>query len=363
MLKLPGTHLGVQVVTVREIGGFQAQADGRHAGAAHGPGHPVVDAADVQGVGGMKAQVQAGRGDAFEQRQGMGLGIHQEGIVVEGHVTHPETPVPMGDLLENQLRAAPLAHRRQDGGGAVGAAVRASPGGEQRDEGHPALQVQGRQRMGVQVVGVEARIRPVPGELGRHVQHRLFPGPGHHPVGTGMAPGVIGQQGGIDAAQHHRPAGKGVPELGDGLGDPRGPVGHQAGDQDEIRRWHGGQVFPQPGHRNPVAREGARHVGQPRRLGNGGFQERPAALASRRNGGGGAGVEPVQAVVVGHAVAVPAQDGRQQKQAQGAGPEVVGGEIVDPGVDQQNARGWGAHGSGKYCMEVFFSSRWLNSRM
>jgi len=47
------------------------------------------------------------------------------------------------------------------------------------------------------------------------------------------------------------------------------------------------------------------------------------------------GMMSVQAVDVGNHQVVPAQDAGQNQQTQRFGPEVVGGEIMNPGVDQQ----------------------------
>ncbi len=103
--------------------------------------------------------------------------------------------------------------------------------------------------------------------------------------------------------------------------------------------------------------------------------ERSPAVAGAGIGMGAPGMETVQTVQVANAEAmIPEQPGQGQ-QTQRPGPEIVGGEIVNPGIDQQQVRPVGAHGvgdpssgrsgsmSGKYCMEVFFSSRRLNKSL
>ena len=127
----------------------------------------------------------------LEKRPGMTVRIHQQGIIVKGEIPHPEAGVPVFDFGQDPRHGLPPVHRGQPRRGAVGAAIRAPAHGEQGRERNPALQVEGRKGMGVQVVRVKTQIRPAASNLGRQVDHGLFPGTGHNPVSAGILPGMI----------------------------------------------------------------------------------------------------------------------------------------------------------------------------
>jgi len=50
-------------------------------------------------------------------------------------------------------------------------------------------------------------------------------------------------------------------------------------------------------------------------------------------------MKPVLAVQVGDAKSLKAENGPDDQQAQGFGPEIIGGEIMNPGIDQKDMGG------------------------
>ena len=150
-------------------------------------------------------------------------------------------------------------------------------------------------------------------------------------------------EGGVDAAQYEGRVGKGSLQDGDGGPDARVPVGHRGGYQDQIGPGCARQVFPKPGLADAVAGETARNTLQSRRVGQGGFKVGAAAVARKGIGSGGFGMKPVEAVHIGQSIALPPQQAGQGEQPQGLGPHVIGGEIVDPGIDQEDMGRVGGH--------------------
>ena len=143
--------------------------------------------------------------------------------------------------------------RLQRSGCAVGAAVGAAARGQQRHPGEAALQVEGRERVAVELIGVERRGR-APSGVGFHqVQQTRLARAGEHRIGPRPPAGVIRAEGRVGAAQHHRDVRKGVLHHRDRFHDPRVPVGHGRGDQDEVRARHAFEIVAQPVRIDPVA--------------------------------------------------------------------------------------------------------------
>ncbi len=202
-------------------------------------------------------------------------------------------------------------------------------------------------------------------------QHRLSLARDNQ-IGPGKRCGMVMTQSGVFSPQDHRDIRKHRPDHGNGFRHPGGPVGHQGGDKNQIRRIHGRQVFVKPFRKDSVPGKGLPGPGkrpgrrrQHLRQGHRGFAERPPAVQGCFHRPGLKGMKPVQTVDETDPDTGPAQHTGQAQQAQGFQPEIKRGKVVNPGIHAQDM-GRIRHGidqSSKYFMEVFFSSFLENSRL
>ena len=162
-----------------------------------------------------------------------------------------------------------------------------------------------------------------------------FPRPGNHPVGAAVLFGVLPAQAGVDPSQDDRRPREVLPGQADGRGHPGVPVSHEGGHQDGRGPGDVGQTGPKRRFADavtPVA------PGDPRK-GRGWRHDFLGVAAGAE--GAGPGVGRVQAIQPMDRIAPGLQQPRQIKQPQRPGEKIVGREIIDPGVDQEEGgRTW-----------------------
>ena len=169
-MKLVGRHLLLLFRTSGWAGGFQSEAHGFESGPLHQARDGRGDPADVQGIGGVEAYLQAVPDHPFEKRHRVVFGLHQQGVVVKHEISHAEIAMPAADFFHDPFRAAGYAIGVQFLRRTVGTGERAALGGQQRDVTDAVLQVVRRVRIGVQVLRVKACGRPISGDLCHHIQ-------------------------------------------------------------------------------------------------------------------------------------------------------------------------------------------------
>ena len=270
-------------------------------------------------------------GQFFQDHQEVVRGPHQQGVVIEGRVREAPSVLPVNQLGRNVLGPAPPVNRLQLPGGAVGAIQGAAPGSEDGDIRRVVQEVQGRIGQGVQVFEVREAWpgRRKTGDLLQDTQNGCFSRSGDHPVGAAVLLGVLRAQGGVDPPQDHGNLGKALPGQADGRGHPGVPVGHEGGHQDGRGGGDPGQARPEIRLTDAVApvAPGDALKGRGRRddlLG--------VAPGAERSG---PGVGRAQAVQEVDRIPPGPKQPRQIEQPQRPGKKIVGREIVDPGVDQE----------------------------
>ena len=72
-------------------------------------------------------------------------------------------------------------------------------------------------------------------------------------IRTGMAFGMVPAEGGVDAAQYNGCFRECPAQFSNSFLNPRVPIGHHGGDQDEIRFYQGCQILPEPLRQNSVS--------------------------------------------------------------------------------------------------------------
>ncbi len=192
-------------------------------------------------------------------------------------------------------------------------------------------EIQGRIGPGVQVVRVwkdRPRRRPT-GDLFQKSENGCFSRPGHHPVGAAVFLGVFRAQGGVDPSQDNGHVGEALPGQANGRSHPGVPVGHEGGHQDGGGGGDPGQALPESRLADAVApvAPGDPLQGRGRRddfLGVAPGAERP-----------GPGMGRAQTIQEVDLIPLGPQPPRQIEQPQRPGKKIVGREIIDPGVDQE----------------------------
>ena len=273
-------------------------------------------------------------GQFFQDHQEVVRRPHQQGVVVEGRVRQAQLVLPVNQLRRRRPGAPPPVSRLQLPGGAVSAIQGAAPGGEDGNIRRVGQEVQGRIGQGVQIFKVwkiRSRRRPT-GDLFQDTGNDRFARPGHYPVGAAVFSGVLRAQGGVDPSQDDGRVREALPGQTDGRGHPRVPVGHEGGHQDGGGGGDPGQALPESRLADAVApvAPGDPFKGRGRRhdfLG--------VAAGAERSG---PGVGRAQAIQEVDRIPPGPQPPRQIEQPQRPGKKIVGREIVNPGVDQEEGR-------------------------
>jgi hypothetical protein len=146
---------------------------------------------------------------------------------------------------------------------------------------------------------------------------------------------VMGAERGVDASQNRGHLGEARPGSPDSLEGPWVPVGHPGGDQNDVRPRLPLQLLLEELHREAVPPIPTWDVGEEGWFLDEGLQELATAIGVVARPAGQLGMAPVQAVDEGDLVAVLLQHSSDGEQAQGLAPFAVGGEVVDPGVDEE----------------------------
>ena len=98
-LELTGRNLLPKLFVKGHVGCFESQTDCTETGAIEKYGDFRRYPPDMECVWGMKSDVQSALEDVFEEHREMGVGLEEEGIVIEGEIPDPVSPVPVYDLL------------------------------------------------------------------------------------------------------------------------------------------------------------------------------------------------------------------------------------------------------------------------
>jgi len=324
------------------LGGLQSQAQsGKTAGKQQIT--PLGrEGSDVHGVGCMKPQGNPVPAELFQRGPQARFRMKQKGVVVEGKIHDPSLAVPLGDLPVDVLSAPPFPSGLESSRRTVRAAKGASPARENRDIFQKRNKVPGGRRQ-------EAQVPPSVLVADRHLKSVLHPAPdsgegvGDHQVGPAGAPGMVFAQPGVNAAQPDGDFGKNIAQSPDGLLDTGIPIGHHGGHPDEVRFRKRPELLSKALGMDAVA------VVKPGEIPVGGglfdlhFGVFPGPVPPGHprlhvRMGIAEGIVPVKAIHQGDLDAVFPQEGRQGQQTQGFGPQIVGGKIRDPGVDQKDKR-------------------------
>jgi hypothetical protein len=81
---------------------------------------------DMEGIRGMKSDVQSALENVFEEDREMGVGVKEEGIVIEGEIPNPMALMPVYDLLQDLERVTVREAGTQVPTGTVAASVGAA---------------------------------------------------------------------------------------------------------------------------------------------------------------------------------------------------------------------------------------------
>ncbi len=143
---------------------------------------------------------------------------------------------------------------------------------------------------------------------------------------------MVRAEAGVNTSQDHQCPGKAFLDQPDGRNNPGIPVSHEGGDQDGRGGRKQGQAGPEVRLLDAVAPETPGDIGKGRRGGN----DLLGVAAGAE--GTGAAVVHIQAIEEVDLRPQAPEPARQIEEPQGAGKEIIGCEIVDPGVDEQ--QGW-----------------------
>lgn len=213
----------------RRVAALQAQADGPEPGPVHEFSGFTGDSPGMYGIGEVEPEVEAPLEHSHEDLVEMLSGVDQEGIVKKGEVPDTAPGCMHFDLQDNGFRVLLHKHGVETRRGAIGAAVRAPPGGQKRDA--LEFRVEG-------IVALEWRkiCREAPDS--QHVPDspddpvQIFFR--ENKVCTGMFFRMVRAEGHIVPAQAHGDAGIDLPDHAHGPEGTGVPVGHHAGDQDQV---------------------------------------------------------------------------------------------------------------------------------
>ena len=132
----------------------------------------------------------------------MALGIHEQRIVIENEIFDAPATVPVVNFFHYLFRIAIAAVGIQHLRRAIGASERAALGCDQRNIAQLALKVEGRVRVGVQIVGIELCARVISSKFSDQFQQHVFGRALEDQIGTGRLAGVIVAKRRIDASEN-----------------------------------------------------------------------------------------------------------------------------------------------------------------
>ncbi|KAF5049017.1 hypothetical protein DSECCO2_444170 [anaerobic digester metagenome] len=271
--------------------------------------------------------------EPVQQRPQPRLRRHEQRVVVEGEIAHAARVLAL-----HGGQHAPGAGLPESGveapAGAVRATERAASGTENDGKCRTLVQVQGQLQARSLGQGWSPAAQKPPEPL---PDMRLLHAARQNQVRP-QTRRVLRAQRGVDAAQDHGDARPDLAGHAYGLGRAGVPIGHDRGHEDEIG--DRGETLQGVTHRvgvMPVSAVAPRHAMQGCRLGQRSLGVGPLARGMRL-GPGGPGPCAVQAIHEGDAGAGGPQHVQAGQQTGRAGPEPVGREVVDPGVQAEDAR-------------------------
>jgi hypothetical protein len=263
--------------------------------------------------------------------------LFKQRVVIEREMPRPEPKVMVGDLFGDVGGVALLESVEKTRPGAERAAERTAA---RRENGKPSLIVQ------------QADIRPWHLGKGTDVglahgavaenfiqdrKERLFGGSGDDDVGTRSPAGMLCAQCRVNPAEDDGDGPESFPNELDGQLDAGIPIGHRSRDQDDVGNGQTGQLVTKNRNGNSVARIFSGNAAQDSRLIDLGLEKRPPAVGLGRSRFSEARTGAVQAIQeMEPGVGVPANEPGRVKQPERAQPEIIGREIVNPGVDEED---------------------------
>ena len=170
------------------------------------------------------------------------------------------------------------------------------------------------------------------------VQNLSLTGAGQDSIRTRASTCVIRAERGIDTTQRHRYIGPAGLDTSNHLKRARIPIGHHGSDENSIRVGLDIELFLENLGWQAVSSPAARNVGQGFGFSHLRLGETPTAVrVTLGTGSRRTGMAAVEAVNQSHIVPCLTQHRSHGQEAEGLDPQVVGREVIDPGVDAENS--------------------------
>ena len=304
--------------------GLEAEIEGFEAGADHQLCEFGREKSGVEGVWAVEVVIRAAGGGVFEEGGEGVFGVEEQGIVVEGDVVCAEAAEEV-EFGQRAVAGAGFEAAVDFGDRAIGAPEGAAVGEFEDADVECGVCLPESWPGGV---GLDVEERPERGEVRS----------GHDEV-CAEGCGVFGAEGGVVAAEDDAGGGGEAADVFDDFAGAGVPVGHGDLHEGEVEGAASGEEAAEEGSRQAeaavVAGDGLQAGGPGDSLGGEAASAPAVGFAGLVAGEGG--MEAVEVVEEGEVGAVLQESG-DGEQAVGLEPEVVGREVVDRRIDEQDFR-------------------------